>query len=152
MSKQKNDKKKNGATEQFRLVIKAMLDQRAEVDPLFAEVYAKESKSIEQCCDYIMGEVERMGVNAMSDDEVIGLAVHYYDEDDVKVRPSRNVRVVVPETPEIAEARKAELIKEAEAQFVEAQKKRMAEAVEAKRKPAKKTEASQVPTLDLFAQ
>ena len=59
MSKQKNNEKKNGATEQFRAVIKAMLDQRAEVDPLFAEVYAKESKSIEQCCDYIIGEVVR---------------------------------------------------------------------------------------------
>ena len=32
--------------------IKAYLDNRAQSDPLFAQSYAKENKSIEECFDY----------------------------------------------------------------------------------------------------
>lgn len=74
----------------FELAIKAHLDQRAATDALFAQAYAKPKKSIEECCRFIYGEVskkDRGGANclALSDDEVFGLAVHYYDEDDIKV-------------------------------------------------------------------
>lgn len=68
--------------------IKAYLDKRAQEDTLFAASYAKENKSIDECFDYIIGEVRKKG-NAvyMSDDEVFGMAVHYYDEDDIKIAP-----------------------------------------------------------------
>lgn len=74
----------------FEEAIKAYLDQRANEDEQFAISYAKENKSIEECCRYIIGEVfkQREGneqVVGMSDAEVYGLAVHYYDEDDIKV-------------------------------------------------------------------
>jgi hypothetical protein len=80
----------------FELAIKAHLDQRAATDALFAQAYAKPKKSIEECCRFIYGEVskkDRGGANclALSDDEVFGLAVHYYDEDDVKVEPVHDV-------------------------------------------------------------
>lgn len=76
----------------FELAIKEHLDQRAATDALFAQAYAKPKKSIEECCRFIYGEVskkDRGGANclALSDDEVFGLAVHYYDEDDIKVEP-----------------------------------------------------------------
>lgn len=61
----------------FATAIKAMLDQRAADDPLFAEVYKKENKSIEECCNYIITEVQHMKVNALTDEEVLGMAVHY---------------------------------------------------------------------------
>ena len=70
----------------FKDVIKNHLDGRARTDELFAKSYAKENKNLDECCSYIMGEARKRGnAVAMSDTEVFGLAVHYYDEDDIKV-------------------------------------------------------------------
>lgn len=67
-------------------VIKSHLDARAASDPLFAASYAKPKKNIDDCFRYILSEAQKRG-NAvcMSDEEVFGLAVHYYDEDDIKI-------------------------------------------------------------------
>lgn len=69
--------------------LKKYLDQRAAEDPLFAESYKKPAKSLEECCRYINGEVykKRHGSNCicLTDDEVYGMAVHYYDEDDIDI-------------------------------------------------------------------
>lgn len=66
--------------------IKSYLDERARTDELFAKAYAKEGKSIDECFSYILGEARKKGTQVcMSDEEVFGLAVHYYDEDDIKV-------------------------------------------------------------------
>lgn len=70
----------------FENTIKSYLDERANTDELFAKSYAKPNKNIEQCCAYIMGEAKKRGnAVAISDAEVFGMAVHYYDEDDIKV-------------------------------------------------------------------
>lgn len=69
-----------------RDVIKAYLDERAKNDELFAQNYAKKNKNIDECLEYVIGEAKKKG-NAvyMTDAEVFGLAVHYYDEDDIKI-------------------------------------------------------------------
>ena len=74
--------------------IQSYLDNQAKKDELFAKSYAKEGKNIDECCSYIMGEAKKRG-NAvcMSDEEVFGLVIHYYDEDDIKVNKiSANVK------------------------------------------------------------
>ena len=69
--------------------IKAYLDARAVNDPLFAASYAKPNKNIDECFNYILNEARKRGSSVcMTDDEVFGLAVHYYDEDDIKVGPA----------------------------------------------------------------
>lgn len=66
--------------------IKAYLDNRAASDELFAASYAKENKNIDECFNYILGEAKKRGNQVcMTDEEVFGLAVHYYDEDNIKV-------------------------------------------------------------------
>lgn len=71
--------------------IKSYLDERARTDELFAKAYVKEGKSIDECFSYILGEARKKGTQVcMSDEEVFGLAVHYYDEDDIKVSPIRD--------------------------------------------------------------
>lgn len=66
--------------------IKAYLDKRAATDELFAVSYAKPKKNIDECFRYILGEARKRGTQVcMTDEEVFGLAVHYYDEDDVVV-------------------------------------------------------------------
>lgn len=82
----------------FKNVIKSYLDKRAQEDSLFAEAYSKPDKSIEECCNYILSEVRKKaknGVSAMTDDTVFCLAVHYYDEADIKVDKSVCAQVVV---------------------------------------------------------
>lgn len=122
------------STEDFRLAIKAMLDERAANDPLFAEAYAKPNKSVAECCNYILGEVCNMRVTALTDAEVLGIAVHYYDEEQVNVRTSPRAHIVSPALPAIEEARKAELMREAEEAFKREQQKKFEEALQAKRK------------------
>lgn len=70
----------------FKDTIKSYLDERAETDDLFAAKYANSKKNINECCDYIIGEAKKRGnAVAMSDNEVFGMAVHYYDEDNIKI-------------------------------------------------------------------
>lgn len=99
----------------FQNTIKAYLDKRAEEDSLFAVAYTKENKNIEECCAYIMSEVQKSsfdiskGVKCapMSRDEVFSLAVHYYDEDDIKIAKSSNVKAVISiSTPKKAEEKR----------------------------------------------
>ena len=109
-----------------------MLDKRAAEDELFAKSYAKESKSIDVCCSYIIGEVQEMGVSAMTDEEVLGLAVHYYDEDDARVRPHGRCQVVSSTTPELSKVRQEELMREAEQAYYEEALSNMRKAKKAK--------------------
>ena len=77
MSEKKNE---------VKAAIKAHLDALAQKDPLFAAVYAKPGKNMDECFDYILGEVRKEGMAVYkSDQEVYGMAVHYYEEDDLKV-------------------------------------------------------------------
>lgn len=70
----------------FNEAIKAYLDKRAVEDPLFAPKYANPKKSIDECCSYILGEARKRGnAVAISDEEVFGMVVHYYDEEDIKI-------------------------------------------------------------------
>lgn len=95
----------------FETAIKTFLDNMAKEDTIFAKTYAKENKSIKECCRYITQEVAKSRKNqscvAVTDDEVYGMAIHYYDEDDIKVdkQPVPVARVEQSETaPATAEA------------------------------------------------
>lgn len=82
-------------TEAFKKTIKDYLDRRAVEDALFAESYAKEGKSIEECCNYIFTEVQKSGCCGFADDEIYGMAVHYYDEDNLgEIKPIQGQVVV----------------------------------------------------------
>ncbi len=66
-------------TDHFKNTIKSYLDKRAQEDPLFAEKYSNEKKNINDCVTYILNTVQNTGCNGFTDDEVYGMAVHYYD-------------------------------------------------------------------------
>ncbi|WP_302559210.1 PcfK-like family protein [Phocaeicola coprocola] len=86
---------------QFENTIKNYLDSRAKEDSLFAEAYKKANKSIKECCKYIYSQARKLakGSNSVGIDDatVYGWAVHYYDEDDIKVdKVQERVEVVAP--------------------------------------------------------
>ncbi len=82
-------------TEHFKAVIKNYLDKRAKEDPMFTVTYANPLKNIDDCITYILNTVRSSGKNGFTDDEVYSMAVHYYDEDDIKVGKAINCNVVV---------------------------------------------------------
>ena len=107
MSEKKNEVKE---------AIKAHLDALAQKDPMFAAVYAKPGKNMDECFDYILGEVRKEGMAVYkSDQEVYGMAVHYYEEDDLKVSKipkDERVRTAAPVAP-LSEEEKAKIKQEA---------------------------------------
>lgn len=100
-------------------VIKAHLDAMAQKDACFAERYANSDKNIDECMDYILGEVRKEGMAVYkSDQEVYGMAVHYYEEDDLKVSKipkDERVRAAAPAEPvaPLSEEEKAKIRQEA---------------------------------------
>lgn len=61
------------SSENFIEAIRNYLDSRAESDNLFAIRYADPSKSLSECCQFILNEVKRQGVSVMTNDEVFRL-------------------------------------------------------------------------------
>lgn len=95
-------------TDHFKNTIKSYLDNRAQEDPLFAEKYANEKKNIDDCANYILNEVQKSGCNGFTDDEVYGMAVHYYDEESIDIGKEISCRVAVNHTVELTEVEKQE--------------------------------------------
>ena len=83
------------ATDQFQTIIQEYLNNRAVEDTLFAETLKKPNKNIKDCITYILNEVKKSGRQGFADDEIFGMAVHYYDEDEIKVGSAvTNVKIV----------------------------------------------------------
>lgn len=81
-------------SEQFKSTIKAYLDNMAAVDSLFAPVYQKPTKNIDNCITYILNQVKKSGCCGFSDDEIFGMALHYYQEDNIEVGSPLKCNVV----------------------------------------------------------
>ena len=104
----------------FAEAIKSYLDRRASEDKMFAESYSNPKKNIIECCDFIVSEVKRQNRTAMTDDEVYGLAVHYYDEADpgrIDKGIASRAAIVIP--GEDKERLRAEAIEEYKRQCIE---------------------------------
>jgi len=81
------------ATDPFKETIQAHLESVAKNDTLFAETLKKPNKSIDECINYIYQEVRKTGRCGWNDEEIFRMAIHYYDEDDIKdIKPVNNVR------------------------------------------------------------
>lgn len=146
--------------EQFKSTIKNYLDTRASEDELFAKSYAKENKSLNECCQYILSEARKLGNEVCVSDEVVfGWAVHYYDEDNIKVNKMANVGVrVATNQPELTEEQKQQMLVEAQAEY----KQRMIEKliaeekakeharVKERKEKAKQIEESQMSIFDVL--
>ena len=122
----------------------------------------KENKSLEECGQYILQEARKKGSHvAMTDEEVFGLAVHYYDEDDITVKQTSKADVKVAATKDdkplksLAEYRKEVEQKEPvdiDRIVEERVKKKLAEikAAEKKKKEKRKAKKPKVNQVSLF--
>ena len=133
--------------EEFKDIIQKYLQQRSDEDALFAQRFANPKKSIDECCRYILGEARKRG-NAvvMADTEVLGLAIHCYDEENIKVEKVPVGNSISPST------HKVELTEEEKIAAREAAIKRLTEEQyqSLKKKPVKKREKVNVQQMNLF--
>lgn len=123
------------ATDPFKNAIRAYLDSRAVNDELFAATYAKEGKNIDDCVTYILNTVQKSGCNGFADEEIFGMAVHYYDEDKIEVGKPMTGKVVVNHSVEITEEDIATARQKALDELVAEQKKKIAAKPKATAKP-----------------
>lgn len=119
-------------TDTFKQVIQRYLADRAVSDPLFAATLQKEGKNIDDCLTYIFNTVQASGNNGFDDAEIFNMAVHYYDEDDIKVgEPVKGVRVISNHHVELTEEEKAEAKEIAKEQAIREASRKLTE----KKKP-----------------
>ena len=106
------------ATRAFKETIQAFLMEMATYDTNFAERYADSKKNINDCVTYILNQVQESGCNGFEDDEIYGMAVHYYQEEDIEVGKSVDyLHVAVNHVVELTDEEKAEARREAMAQY-----------------------------------
>lgn len=135
--------------EHFEIAIKSYLEEKAKTDSVLAEKLKNSNKSISECCNYIISEVKKKITGqwaACTDDEVFGLTIHYWDEENIKVQnaPSANVvinRELSPEEKEeaekLAEQKRAQWMAERKQKQEEALQRKKEEEAKAKRKKEK---------------
>lgn len=87
-------------TENFKAIIFSHLQKIALKDKLFAQNFNKKSKSIDDCIVYILNQVKASGCNGFDDEEIYNMAIHYYDEDDLKIGKPIKAQVVVNHSSE----------------------------------------------------
>jgi len=100
------------STENFKKVIQDYINEVSKEDPEFAEKVKNPKKNIDDCITYILNTVKKSGCNGFEDQEIFGMAVHYYDEENIKPGNKITGQVVVNHkielTPEDIEKAKKE--------------------------------------------
>lgn len=109
------------SSDDFKRIIGAHLDKVAAVDSSFAEKMKKEGKSLDNCITYILNTVKASGCNGFADDEIFGMALHYYDEDNIDVGKPISGQVVVNHKIELTEKEKNQAREKAKKEFEETQ-------------------------------
>lgn len=122
------------ATDQFKSTIEAMLNKLAEADEMFAVRMQREDKNVDDCVTYILNRVQKSGCSGFADEEILNMAAHYYDEDDIDVGNPVNCRVVVNHTVELTEEEIEQAREKAKRQVVEEERQRLIESRSAKPK------------------
>lgn len=92
----------NKCENQIMKFIGEYLIKRAIEDPSISENIKKHNKSLEECYLYIIGEISKKAKDlgeakvycGVDPSELYNMAIHYYDEDDIKIEKLSNAKVV----------------------------------------------------------
>lgn len=141
--------KVNKGTRAFNETIKAYLEEKAETDALFAVKFANPSKSVDECVTYILNSVQKSGCCGFTDDEVFGMAIHYYEENEIEVgKPLTNCQVVVNHSVELTEEEKAQARQDAINQLRNEEIAKMRKPTQPKKATENKTQVEQPSLFD----
>lgn len=135
-------------TQSFQDTIKAYLETMAENDALFSVKYANPSKSVSDCCTFIINQVQKSGCNGFADDEIFGMAVHYYEENEIEVGKPINCQVVVNHTVELTEEEKEQARQDAINKLRDEEMAKMRRHTQSKKVSEKKPQVEQPSLFD----
>lgn len=130
-------------TEHFKRTIQMYLEQRAATDAMFAKSFRNPAKNMDDCVTYILNYVKKSGCNGFSDEEIIGQAIHYFDENEIEIGKPINCQVVVNHEVELTEEEKAEARLQAIRQYQQAELHKL----QKRKKPSAKKENQVQPSL-----
>lgn len=130
-------------TDVFKETIKAYIESH-DVD-----VNRHPDKTLDKCVDYIFTQVKNSGCNGFTDDEIYGMALHYYDEPNEALGDIKHLtpNVVVNHHVELTEEEKERVRKEA---FEEAKRKQINNLTKKEQKPVKPQEKQLEGQMELF--
>lgn len=132
------------STENFKNIISNHLEMVALKDDLFAETLKKPNKNIDDCINYILNTVKSSGCNGFEDQEIFAMAIHYYDEDDIKSGQPISVKIVTNHKAELTEEELLIAKRQAIEEAIEKEREKL------KNKPTKKIKQSQQDNASLF--
>lgn len=116
------------ATKNFTKVISAYIEREKDADELFAKcVEEQPNKTIEGCVNYILKTVKDSGIAGWTDEEIFGMAKHFFDERDLKDPGAIKARVVVNHQVELSEEEKKRAKEKALKDYQEAERKKLEE-------------------------
>jgi hypothetical protein len=113
-------------TSAFKQTIEAKLKEVAKADPLFAEKLKNEKKNIDDCITYILNTVKASDCNGFADDEIYGMAIHYYEEENIDIGKPMEYHVAVNHKVKLTEEEIQEAKEKAVREIIAEQKKKMA--------------------------
>ena len=132
----------------FQDTIRTYLDNMAMSDALFAVKYANLSKSMDDCVTYILNQVQKSGCNGFADDEIFGMAVHYWEENEIEVgKPLTNCKVVVNHAVELTEEEKEKARQDAMNRLRDEEMAKMRKPIQPKKTTDKKQATEVQPSL-----
>lgn len=116
------------ATSNFMKAIEAFIEREKQTDELFAKcVEEQPEKTIEGCVNYILKTVKDSGIAGWTDEEIFGMAKHFFDERDLKDPGAIKARVVVNHQVELSEEEKKSAKEKALKDYQEAERKKLEE-------------------------
>lgn len=135
-------------TDYFKETIKNFLDEKAKKDELFRAKYESNPRPIDDVVTYILNQVQKSGCHGFHDDEIFGMAIHFYEENITDIgKKMTNCNVVVNHHIELTEEEKEEQRKLALKRFQDEELRKLEQRNKPKAKP--QTEIQQ-PQLSLF--
>lgn len=107
------------ATDNFKKLIEQHLKRAAQLNSLFEEKLKNPKKNIDDCVTYILNQVKKSGMNGFEDTEIYGMAMHYYDEENVKPGDKlTNGQVIVNHHMELTDEEVVEIKKQAKDEMI----------------------------------
>lgn len=108
----------NKFTRHFQECISQWLEKEKANDETFASRVNKSKKTVKGCCNYILAAVKESQKTGFTDEEVYGMARHFFDEDDIKDPGDQGVaRIVFPEHTDLSASQIAECKRKAQERY-----------------------------------
>lgn len=135
--------------EAFKKHIEAYINGQVEADPMFADIFNKSERTIDDCINYLLNWVKASGSQIVAKEEIYGQVIHFYTEN---LDPGTKIgaHVVCATRVQLTEEDKREAYQEALRQYQQNElAKLQANANKPKAKP-KTAPAQPQATLSLF--